>query len=239
MTSRSRQAQRRRQAVARMSQREGTVAQEGYRQASPDPSPSNRRASHHGPSRKARRGGRQRDSGRSNLLLGLAGVVVVGVAVLVVILVVTSNRGGGSAGSGSTGSSASAASSKQQQAVAYASCMRSHGDPGFPDPNSQGGFPAIQKGSPQDPNSPQFQAANPSCKSLLPSTGSQQQQQNQSANLQFAQCMRSNGVPDFPDPGSNGAFLISGSVQNEPQYQSAYSTCKHLLPNGGQNGLAG
>lgn len=219
--------------------REETVTQDGYRQASPGLS-TNRRADHHGPSRKPRRGGRRLDSGRNNLLLGLGGVVVVGVAVLVVVLIVTSNRGGGgSAGSGSTGSSASAASSKQQQGVAYASCMRSHGDPGFPDPNSQGAFPAIQKGSPQDPSSPQFQAANPSCKSLLPSTGSQQQQQDQSANLQFAQCMRSNGVPDFPDPGPNGAFLISGSVQNEPQYQSAYSTCKHLLPNGGQNGLGG
>lgn len=59
-----------------------------------------------------------------------------------------------------------------------------------------------------------------------------------SANSQaiaYSQCMRSHGVPDFPDPTSNGIpketaqqLGVSGS-----QYQAATQACGHLLPNGG------
>ena len=51
----------------------------------------------------------------------------------------------------------------------------------------------------------------------------------------YAQCMRSHGVPKFPDPASNGMFVDNGSYQTDSsQYQSANNTCRHLLPNGGQ-----
>ena len=51
----------------------------------------------------------------------------------------------------------------------------------------------------------------------------------------YAQCMRSHGVPKFPDPASNGMFVNNGSFQTDSsQYKSANSTCRHLLPNGGQ-----
>jgi hypothetical protein len=65
-------------------------------------------------------------------------------------------------------------SSQQAQAAAkdlkYAVCMRSHGDPNFPDPNSQGGFSgggSSSSSSGVDPNSPTFQAANKKCQSIL------------------------------------------------------------------------
>jgi hypothetical protein len=52
----------------------------------------------------------------------------------------------------------------------------------------------------------------------------------------FAQCMRSNGVQNFPDP-QGGHFLISGSVQSNPNFQTAEQKCQHLLgPNGATNG---
>jgi hypothetical protein len=44
--------------------------------------------------------------------------------------------------------------------------------------------------------------------------------------------VRSNGVPDFPDPNSQGQFLISGSDQSNPNFQTAVQTCQHLLPGG-------
>jgi hypothetical protein len=54
----------------------------------------------------------------------------------------------------------------------------------------------------------------------------------------FAQCMRSHGVTDFPDP-QNGHFLISGNVQSNPSFQTATQACQHLLgPNGASNGGA-
>jgi predicted small secreted protein len=51
--------------------------------------------------------------------------------------------------------------------------------------------------------------------------------------LAVAQCMRSHGVPDFPDPSANGGRLhvspnslgVSSSV-----YQSALNACRHLAP---------
>ena len=54
---------------------------------------------------------------------------------------------------------------------------------------------------------------------------------SQSGAVAFAQCVRSHGVPDFPDP-QNGQFLISGSDQSNPNFQTAVQTCQHLLPGG-------
>jgi hypothetical protein len=47
----------------------------------------------------------------------------------------------------------------------------------------------------------------------------------------FAHCMRSHGVPDWPDPLPQGGFPRTGDGQDSgPQAQAAMSTCKHLLP---------
>ena len=47
----------------------------------------------------------------------------------------------------------------------------------------------------------------------------------------FAHCMRSHGVPDWPDPLPDGGFPRTGTGENSgPQADSAMSTCKHLLP---------
>ncbi len=54
--------------------------------------------------------------------------------------------------------------------------------------------------------------------------------------LKFAGCMRSHGVPNFPDPGSNGSIdLTPGSGLNpaSPAFKSAQGQCKKLLPGGG------
>lgn len=68
--------------------------------------------------------------------------------------------------------------------------------------------------------------------------------------LAFAKCMRSHGVPNFPDPkaGQNGAvrvqasdrsgsgpsLKINGVPVNAPAFQSAQQACRSLLPNGGR-----
>ncbi|MGH3191254.1 MAG: hypothetical protein ACRDPY_48615 [Streptosporangiaceae bacterium] len=55
------------------------------------------------------------------------------------------------------------------------------------------------------------------------------------ANIAFAQCMRTHGVPDFPDPGPGTNFTVHGepvgAAANTPSGK-AYLTCQHLLPNG-------
>jgi hypothetical protein len=55
------------------------------------------------------------------------------------------------------------------------------------------------------------------------------------ANIAFAQCMRTHGVPSFPDPGPSTNFQVSGGpVHGAPTTTlgRAYSTCSHLLPSG-------
>jgi hypothetical protein len=52
----------------------------------------------------------------------------------------------------------------------------------------------------------------------------------------FSQCMRSNGVPSFPDPrhfpdGSVKLIIRRGS--GNPRFQAAMTACNHLLPHGG------
>ena len=54
----------------------------------------------------------------------------------------------------------------------------------------------------------------------------------------FAGCMRSNGVPNWPDPNSSGVFDKSKlSLQqlgvSSSRVQAAQRACNHLLPNGG------
>ena len=63
----------------------------------------------------------------------------------------------------------------QQQAqdrvkmLKYSQCMRDHGIKDFPDPNPQGGLMiSAAPGGDLDPNSPQFQAAQKACQSLMP-----------------------------------------------------------------------
>jgi hypothetical protein len=59
--------------------------------------------------------------------------------------------------------------------------------------------------------------------------------------LAYSACMRSHGVPNYPDPTSGNA-LASGLPKVSPQqlgvssaqYQAAQGACAHLLPNGGQ-----
>lgn len=66
--------------------------------------------------------------------------------------------------------------------------------------------------------------------------GSSSSSGGQTGAVAFAQCMRSHGVTNFPDP-QGGHFLISGAAQNNPNFQPAVQACQHLLgPNGASNG---
>jgi hypothetical protein len=111
--------------------------------------------------------------------------------------------------------------------------MRSHGVTDFPDPNPGGGF-----GAPTSEllNNPHFGTANSACHHLLPNGGAggnNKVRQNLSQLLRLAQCMRSHGVPNYPDPNPNNApvnLAQLGINENSPQFQSAQRTCERLYP---------
>jgi hypothetical protein len=57
-----------------------------------------------------------------------------------------------------------------------------------------------------------------------------------SEQVAFAQCMRSHGVTNYPDPDKSGVIPKESLQQlgvSSSQFQSAQNACKHFLPNGG------
>jgi hypothetical protein len=148
--------------------------------------------------------------------------------------------GGGSGGSSNASRSAAAGSgggggstADSTKAVKYAECMRKNGVPEFPDPVDGKVQLKAKKGSALDPESPQFKAAEQACKAFAPN-GAVSGGQADPAMLKFAQCMRKNGVPNFPDP--DGGKLIMKSDQgidpNSPQFKAAQKACQKLMPGG-------
>jgi hypothetical protein len=117
--------------------------------------------------------------------------------------------------------------------------MRSHGVPTFPDPNSKG---QVDASGVANLNSPQYRKAQEVCRPLAPIGGGHSTQggslapQQEAQLLKFARCMRSHGVPKFPDPTSSGLSL-SGVDPNTQQFQAAQQACRSQLPNRGQGSV--
>ena len=136
-----------------------------------------------------------------------------------------------------SGSNASGATSQSQQ-LQLAQCMRSHGVPNFPDPSPGGGQLNAISAAGINTQSPTYLAALQACKKYTPAgnvTPAQSAAEN-AKGLEFSQCMRSHGVPNFPDPitGPTGGQAINmsgtGIDQNSPTYQAANSACQKIVP---------
>jgi hypothetical protein len=56
----------------------------------------------------------------------------------------------------------------------------------------------------------------------------------------FARCMRSKGVPNFPDPDSSGEIpkpqVVAASKNDPNAFKAAQTACEHLLPPNGSLG---
>jgi hypothetical protein len=145
-------------------------------------------------------------------------------AALAMLAVIVAGCGNGSAGTGSGGNSTAAAptgtgrsgsnstaashnstATPREKAVKFAECMRENGYPDFPDPKASGEFPTF--GISVSPAV--WTKALRACKELQPpgSFSAHQSPKQLSAALKFAQCIRENGVKDFPDP-VNGEPLV-------------------------------
>lgn len=138
------------------------------------------------------------------------------------------------------GGAATPSAADNAKLVKYSQCMRSHGVPDFPDPTGGRLMLQFKKGSSStlDPNSPQFQAATQACKSLAPAglgSGQSVSPQAQAQALKFARCMRSHGVPGFPDPTFSGGGIriqAKGIDLSSPAAKRAQQACGSLLPGG-------
>jgi hypothetical protein len=151
----------------------------------------------------------------------------------------------------SVASSKGSAASPQNGWLAFSACMRSHGVSKFPDPGGNGGLPKVSL--PQlGVSSAQFQAAQGACQGLRPAGGSLTQeanclqlgncpaaevQQMLTAEVRYARCMRSHGVPNWPDPTLNSQGMpvfdvTRASMSRQFIHSSLFRTpngeCQHL-----------
>jgi len=115
-------------------------------------------------------------------------------------------------------------------------CIHTHGSPDFPDPyvedNGNVAFPATA------PNLPA--AAQTACQPIidqLPNPGNGAPTAIASATyqqwIQFAACMRSHGLPAWPDPKADGSFPLPASLRNAQTgaIAPAFEACRNLDPN--------
>jgi hypothetical protein len=165
-------------------------------------------------------------------------------AALTMLAVICAGCGSGTQGvPAGTGNSAATSggngtASIHDKAVKFAECMRANGVSAFPDPSASGSFTidAVVNGSSLDPNSATWKQAIGACKNLEPPgfTGPKVTPSQRTARLKFAQCMRDNGVPDFPDPTPNGPLIDTNRIpslagkdpRSDPGLQAAMHKCR-------------
>ncbi len=139
-------------------------------------------------------------------------------------------------GGGGNGANTNPAVDRQEAGKRYAQCMRDNGVPNFPDPDPSGEFRGAGH---EQQNDPTFRAALEKCRALTPggeheNTGDPEFVEQMRA---FSQCMRDNGVLDFPDPDPDGRLRGAGHEQrDDPQYRAASEACRGKLPGGGEHG---
>ena len=122
--------------------------------------------------------------------------------------------------------------------------MRAHGVPDFPDPSSNGPI-AINAGTAR---SPVFQAAQKACGNFTKGFGAPAHMtaSDRQAAVRFANCMRANGQPDFPDPtqsppsGATRVLVLRGMAfvlglgidPKSPAFRQAATRCGIRPPGG-------
>ncbi len=133
----------------------------------------------------------------------------------------------------------------REQAVKFARCMRANGVREFPDPDASGTYTidGIANGSSLDTSSAAFKQAIAACKDLQPPgfIGHKRTAQEQEEALKFAQCIRDNGVKDFPDPDPDGPLIDSDRIpslagttpRNNPVLNAAMQKCRGVAADAG------
>jgi hypothetical protein len=159
-------------------------------------------------------------------------------------LAVAACGGGGNTYSGGKGPAGRGVDAKTKKALLqFAQCMRDHGVD-MPDPQFGTGHVTMQAGGKNvDPET--ARAAQEACKKYQdqikpPAMSAAEKAKFRQRALANAQCMRTHGVPNFPDPqfDPNGAASLqfdkgSGVDPNSPAFQNAAKACDKVGGKGG------
>ncbi len=149
------------------------------------------------------------------------------VMMLVAIAAIVAACGGGGSqdAASSSANGTSAQSSARQSGMLFASCIRAHGVPNFPDSDASaaGQFHLDVPGYLK--SDPQFDSALRACQTDLPG-GGPTKHVNVREELNFAICMRAHGITDFPDPEPHGGFEIIPGNTSSPEFDAAAQACQ-------------
>ncbi len=139
-------------------------------------------------------------------------------------------------GSSSSSPTTAASNTPVAEAFKYASCMRKHGVAGYPDPpvtTNPGGSVAVAIAGPASASAaPAFRFAQKACSGILPALSSTNGPSGPSRQefLAFAHCVHTHGIPDFPDPNTQGQITgqminASGVDLKAPSFMIAADSC--------------
>jgi len=178
-------------------------------------------------------------------------LVAASIAGLVLLLAACS----GSSPSAAPGGSPSTGSGS---AVAYSACLRAHGVPNYPDPNSSGILPKTDAQA-LGVATARYQASQRACQAMLPDSASEPfddqvrqcylagacpptlVQQMTTHGRTIAHCMRAHGIPNWPDPTldpQGRPFFdltgqgISRSESHSQDYEAKEGLCSRLAGGG-------
>jgi hypothetical protein len=138
----------------------------------------------------------------------------------------TNSTGTTSTGTGTTSSGANTKLTARDKAVKFAECIRAHGVSDFPDPNEKNQFEYGVSVS-----EAVWKQATTACKELQPpgTLSGKRTPKQQSASLRFAQCIRDNGVKDFPDPVNGEPLVDTNKIpsSNKPGGMTILNAAMH------------
>jgi hypothetical protein len=151
----------------------------------------------------------------------------------------STSASGTPSGGGPSSTSAPVSAAYVTDKLGLARCLRAHGLPNYPDPDSSGQEPGNTK---QLISSPQGQAAVGACSYWNNRVHGDVATDNQALladYVKFAQCMRAHGLPNFPDPTiaeGRAEFLLNSSQDgfdpHSPQVLTKAHQCESVLPAG-------
>ena len=165
----------------------------------------------------------------------------------IALILIGLSMAGGAAACSSAGASGSPGGGSQSGGTEHAMtvmrqlarCIRAHGMPSWPDPvmDPLTNTPAWPQDAPDVPSS--IQQACQSIASRLPpdvQNSPPPTARSMQALVRFARCMRSHGVPNWPDPNALGEFPLT--TQMASQFKSAdrpaTGACIRYVPGGTQ-----
>jgi hypothetical protein len=139
------------------------------------------------------------------------------------------------AGGATSAPPSAAAANEKESVLKYAQCMRENGVPEFPDPEvGDGGESRLSL--PDGLDMAKVQAAEKQCRQYMPNGGEPQQMDPKVLEQmrKYSQCMRDNGIPEFPDPSGGGLALdmneLGLSGPDDPKLKAAEEACNDLRP---------